>query len=376
MARTFYGRLKAARKRKDLLALAKVTVRTERGVVREAATAPLVAPLARGSLADIPFDNARQVPRHVALRRRTAQGWTPVTAAEFAKQVAETAKGLMQAGLQPGGRVALMSRTRYEWAVLDFAIWAAGGQTVPVYPTSSAVQLEWILEDSGATFAVAEDQATAGVIKQALTMLNRELPVWVIDEGGLAQLAELSLGVPDEALAERRAGLSPYSVATIVYTSGTTGRPKGCVLTHAALHAEAANLVALLVPAFKAASRKDPSTLMFLPLAHVLGRALEIVCLQGRITIGLWPTIKPDEVRAFLAKQRSVKEVHDLHIWAMSTYQTALSAHLLMAGAHPGDAFLRDVAHALEHDFRIHHCTIQIEIGDANACELAPEGVV
>lgn len=297
MARTFYGRLKAARKRKDLLALAKVTVHSERGVVREAATEPLAAPLTRGSLADIPFDNARQVPRHVALRRRTAQGWTPVTAAEFAKQVAETAKGLMQAGLRPGGRVALMARTRYEWAVLDFAIWAAGGQTVPVYPTSSAVQLEWILEDSGATFAVAEDSGTASVIKQALTMLNRELPVWVIDEGGMEQLAELSLGVSDEALAERRAGLSPQSAATIVYTSGTTGRPKGCVLTHAALHSEAANLVALLVPAFKAASHKDPSTLMFLPLAHVLGRALEIVCLQGRITIGLWPTIKPDEVR-------------------------------------------------------------------------------
>ena len=297
MARTFYRSLKAARRRKDLLALTTVHVRREQGLVREAATDPLAAPLGRGSLADIPFDNARQVPRHVALRRRTAQGWIPVTAAEFAKQVAETAKGLIQAGLQPGGRVALMSRTRYEWAVLDFAIWAAGGQTVPVYPTSSAVQLEWILEDSGAQLAVAEDAANAGVIKQATMVLDRELPVWVLEEDGLARLAELSLGVPDEVLAERRAMLTPESIATLVYTSGTTGRPKGCVITHGALHAEAANLVALLVPAFQAASRQDPSTLMFLPLAHVLGRVLEIACLQGRMTIGLWPTIKPDEVR-------------------------------------------------------------------------------
>ncbi|MBR7839140.1 AMP-binding protein [Actinospica durhamensis] len=297
MARTFYRSLKAARRRKDLLALTTVHVRREQGRVREAATDPLAAPLGRGSLADIPFDNARQMPRHVALRRRTAQGWVPVTAAEFAKQVAETAKGLIQAGLQPGGRVALMSRTRYEWAVLDFAIWAAGGQTVPVYPTSSAVQLEWILEDSGAQLAVAEDAANADVIKQATMVLDRELPVWVLEEDGLARLAELSLGVPDEVLAERRARLTPETIATLVYTSGTTGRPKGCVITHGALHAEAANLVALLVPAFQAASRQDPSTLMFLPLAHVLGRVLEIACLQGRMTIGLWPSIKPDEVR-------------------------------------------------------------------------------
>jgi long-chain acyl-CoA synthetase len=297
MARTFYRKLKAARRRRDLIDLARVRVTRERGEVREAATEPLAEPLTRGSLADIPFDNARQVPRHVALRRRTAQGWAPVTAAEFARQVAETAKGLIQAGLRPGGRVALMSRTRYEWAVLDFAVWAAGGQSVPVYPTSSPVQLEGIRVDSGAGFAVAEDAATAGVLKQAMTILDRELPVWVVDEGGLRQLAELGRGVPDEELAARRAAQNPDSVATVIYTSGTTGRPKGCAITHGALHAEAANLVALLVPAFKAASRKDPSTLMFLPLAHVLGRVLEIVCLQGRITIGLWPTIKPDEVR-------------------------------------------------------------------------------
>ena len=297
MARTFYRRLRAARRRSDLTDLTRVHVLRERGVVREAWTEPLTAPLARGSLADIPFDNARQVPKHIALRQRTDQGWLPVTALEFAQQVAATAKGLIHAGLQPGGRVALMARTRYEWAVLDFAIWAAGGQTVPVYPTSSSVQLEWILEDSGASLVVVEDAANLAIIKQATMVLDRILPTWVIDEGGMQQLAELSLGVPDTVLNERRAMLTPQTVATLVYTSGTTGRPKGCVLTHAALHSEAANIVSLLVPAFKAAAHQDPSTLLFLPLAHVFGRVIEIACLLGRMTLGLWPTIKPDEVR-------------------------------------------------------------------------------
>ena len=297
MARTFYRKLRAARRRKDLAELMKVHVAKEHGVVREAYTEPLAPPLSRGSLADIPFDNARQRPKHVALRRRTEQGWLPVTSAEFARQVSEVAKGLVQAGLRPGGRVVLMSRTRYEWAVADFAIWAAGGQTVPVYPTSSSVQLEWILEDSGASLVLVEDAATADVVKQASVVLDRTLPTWIIEEDGLSRLAELGLGVSDAELTERRAALTPDTVATLVYTSGTTGRPKGCVLTHAALHAEAANIVGLMVPAFRAVSRRPPSTLLFLPLAHVLGRALEVACLLGGMTLGLWPTIKPDEVR-------------------------------------------------------------------------------
>ena len=297
MARTFYRRLRAARRRTDLADRSRVRVIREQGVVREVSTEPLSAPLSRGSLADIPFDNARQEPRRIALRRRTEQGWMPVTAAEFAQQVAETAKGLIHAGLGVGGRVLLMSRTRYEWAVVDFAIWAAGGQTVPVYPTSSSVQLEWILEDSGARLLVVEDEGTAAIARQAMKVLDLDLPIWVIDESGIEQLAELSLGVPDSELQDRRAVLTPDTIATLVYTSGTTGRPKGCVLTHAALHAEAANLVELMVPAFQKMTNQEPTTLLFLPLAHVLGRVIEIACLMGQMTIGLWPTIKPDEVR-------------------------------------------------------------------------------
>ena len=298
MARTFYGRLRAVRRRADLTDRARVhVVRDYLGTVREVYSEPLSAPLARGSLADIPFDNARQDPKRIALRRRTERGWLPVTADEFAQQVAETAKGLIHAGLAVGGRVALMSRTRYEWAVVDFAIWAAGGQTVPVYPTSSSVQLEWILEDSGARLIVVEDEGTAAIARRAMTVLDVNLPIWIIDQGGIEQLAELSLGVPDSELLDRRAVLTPETIATLVYTSGTTGRPKGCVLTHAALHAESANLVELMVPAFREVAHTEPSTLLFLPLAHVLGRAIEIACIQGKMTIGLWPTIKPDEVR-------------------------------------------------------------------------------
>ena len=298
MARTFYGRLRAVRRHSELADRPRVHVlQDQQGIAREVYAEPLAAPLAHGSLADLPFDNARQEPKKIALRRRTEQGWQPVTAAEFAQQVSETARGLIQAGLAVGGRVALMSRTRYEWAVLDFAIWTAGGQTVPVYPTSSSVQLEWILEDSGARLIVVEDEGTAAIARQAMKVLDLDLPIWIIDQGGLGQLAELSLGVPDSELLDRRAVLTPETIATIVYTSGTTGRPKGCVLTHAALHAEAANLVELMVPAFREVAHTEPSTLLFLPLAHVLGRAIEIACIQGQMTLGLWPTIKPDEVR-------------------------------------------------------------------------------
>ncbi|MVO84581.1 AMP-binding protein [Streptomyces sp. p1417] len=297
--------LKQARRRTDLADRAEVeTVRDEHGVVREARTPALAAPAVRGSTADIPYTNAAEAPDAVVLRRKEAGRWRPVTAAVFAREVTATAKGLIAAGLEPGGRVALMSRTRYEWAVLDFATWAAGGQTVPVYATSSAEQIEWIVRDSGARLLIAESTENADTARRAVAGLDAPPAVSVIDDGAVLELAERGHGVSDQEVTERRAALGPDSVATLCYTSGTTGRPKGCALTHGNLHAEAANTVELMHPVFKAITGQTASTLLFLPLAHILGRSIQIACMRARIEFGHCPSIKPDELRPELRSFR------------------------------------------------------------------------
>ncbi|MDH6226910.1 MULTISPECIES: AMP-dependent synthetase/ligase [Streptomyces] len=295
--------MKRARRSMGGQAVTVETVRDEHGVVREARTPAPAAPPERGSIADLPFTNAAGAPEAVVLRRRGDDGtWTPVTAEEFAREVTAVAKGLIAAGLEPGGAVAVMSRTRYEWTLLDFAVWAAGGRTVPVYPTSAPDQVEWIVSDSGARFAVVETGELAA------TVLRGDHPeplrLWEIDGGGIAELTALGHGTPDSAVTERRAALGPGSIATLCYTSGTTGRPKGCVLTHGNLHAEAANTVELLHPVFKAATGQAASTLLFLPLAHILGRTIQIACLMARIELGHSPSIKPDELRPLFREFR------------------------------------------------------------------------
>ncbi|MFH8563942.1 AMP-dependent synthetase/ligase [Streptomyces sp. NPDC017988] len=291
--------LRRAQRRSGLADRARVElVRDEHGTVREARTAPLAARATTGSTADIPFVNAHEAPDAVVLRRKQRGRWQPVTAADFAREVTETAKGLMAAGLEPGGRVALMSRTRYEWAVLDFAIWAAGGQSVPVYATSSAEQIEWIVRDSGARLLIAETAENAATAEAALSASGGTPPrVRHLDGGAMAELVLLGRDVPDEEVTKRRAALTPDTIATLCYTSGTTGRPKGCVLTHGNLHAEAANTVELLHPVFKEITGQVAATLLFLPLAHILGRSLQIACLLARIELGHCPSIKPDELR-------------------------------------------------------------------------------
>jgi long-chain acyl-CoA synthetase len=297
--------LKRARQRTDLAARASVEiVRDADGTVREVRAAPLAPPLTEGSMADLPFTHAVETPDAVLLRRSEGTHWRPVTAAAFAAEVAAVAKGLIAAGLEPGGRVAVMSRTRYEWTVLDFAIWAAGGQSVPVYPTSSAEQVEWIVRDSGARFAVTETAEHAATVTTGTAGHSRPPRLWQLDAHGLDDLAVLGRDVSDDELVKRREALTPDTVATLCYTSGTTGRPKGCVLTHANLHAEAANTVEMLHPVFQAVTGQTASTLLFLPLAHILGRTLQLACLMARIEIGHFPSVKPDELRPALKEFR------------------------------------------------------------------------
>ena len=298
--------LKRAKRRTDLASRTRVeVVRDEDGVVREARTTALAPRPTTGSTADLPFTNAAEAPDAVVLRRKHDNGtWQPVTAAAFAHEVTAVAKGLIAAGLEPGGRVAVMSRTRYEWTVLDFAIWAAGGQTVPIYATSSAEQVEWIVRDSDARFVVTETAENAATVTTGTARHERQPRIWQLDEAALTDLTTLGRHLPDEEVIKRRAALTPGTTATICYTSGTTGKPKGCVLTHANLHAEAANTVELLHPIFKEVTRQVASTLLFLPLAHILGRTLQIACLMARIEIGHCPSIKPDELRPALKEFR------------------------------------------------------------------------
>ncbi|WP_246886386.1 long-chain fatty acid--CoA ligase [Streptomyces sp. GESEQ-4] len=275
------------------------------GVVREVSIPPLVASAVHGSLADLPFDRAETQPEHVVLSRKTEDGdWIDVTAAEFAAQVHAVAKGLIAEGLVPGDRVAVMARTRYEWTLLDFAAWAAGLVTVPVYPTSSVFQVRWILQDSGAVALVTETAAQAAAIGPERERLPDLRHMWVIEKGHVDRLAELGEQVPDQEVDVRRGMLVPDTIATLVYTSGTTGRPKGCALSHGNFFAEVDNAIELLYPIFKARTSEEASVLLFLPMSHVFGRMVAIACVRAGVRLGHAPSLKPDDLLPDLASFR------------------------------------------------------------------------
>ncbi|MFH8717078.1 AMP-dependent synthetase/ligase [Streptomyces zaomyceticus] len=272
------------------------------GVVREVSVPALVPVVRRGSLADLPYDNARQDPGAVLFSRKGPRGeWYDVTASAFAAEVHSVAKGLIAQGLRPGDRLALMARTTYEWTLLDFAAWAAGLVTVPVYPTSSAFQTRWILQDSGAAACVVEDPAQARLVSAERRQLPGLAHLWVLDTGAVDQLRAAGARVADEAVTARRGLLTPETLATLIYTSGTTGRPKGCALTHANFFAEVDNAVRLLHPVFVSESKEPAATLLFLPLSHVFGRMVAIGCVRARVRVGHAPSVEGRELLDDLA---------------------------------------------------------------------------
>ncbi|MEU6274416.1 AMP-binding protein [Streptomyces populi] len=276
------------------------------GVVREVAVPPIAGRVTHGSLADIPFDNAAAAPLEPVLSRKApdGDGWRDVSAAEFAGQVLAVAKGLIAEGFVPGDRIAIMARTTYEWTLLDFAAWAAGLVTVPVYPTSSVFQTRWILQDSGAVALAVENVGQAAALGPERDHLPDLRHMWVFEKGHLERLAELGREVPDQEVAVRRGMLGPDTLATLIYTSGTTGRPKGCVLTHGNFFAEVDNAVELLHPVFRSRTREPASTLLFLPLSHVFGRMVAVACLRARVKLGHAPGLGTEELLADLASFR------------------------------------------------------------------------
>ncbi|TFV79133.1 long-chain fatty acid--CoA ligase [Blastococcus sp. CT_GayMR19] len=214
--------------------------------------------------------------------------WEDVTWKEFGDQVRRVAKGLVATGVAAGDRVALQAKTRYEWTVLDFAIWTAGGAVVPIYETSSADQVAWILADSGATAVIVERDEHAAAVESVRDQAPDLRSVHVIDDGAIDALTQAGKDVPDSELEARRATLNADSLATLIYTSGTTGRPKGCELTHGNFLFEIGNGMALLGRFLNV----EGSLLLFIPLAHVLARVIQVGAVKTRTVIGHTPDVK------------------------------------------------------------------------------------
>ncbi len=232
------------------------------------------------------YDHERDDPDYVILQRLIDGAWTDVTCAEVAAQIRSSALGLIAHGVQAGDRVAILSATRFEWMILDYAILSIGAVTVPIYETSSAEQVRWVLEDSGAVLAFTETEAHAQMVKELqdeLPALRKALQVEALDE-----LAEAAAGADAAELGRRLEGLRSSDPATLIYTSGTTGRPKGVQLTHSNILHETRGAATC----FPTLLRQHERLLVFLPMAHVLSRALSMTAFANKVTLGYTSDIK------------------------------------------------------------------------------------
>ena len=242
-------------------------------------TVPAIVPQAtNGNLSDLVADRAATEPDRITLSRPLGEGWQGVSAKEFDAEVRAVAKGLIAAGINVGDRVAIMAKTRYEWTVLDFAIWYAAGVSVPIYETSSAEQVEWILSDSGAVAIIVETPQHRELVTPVITAACKS--IWTITDGALDEISNLGKSISDGEVESRRNAAKPESLATLIYTSGTTGKPKGVQLTHSNFLFECGNVVQGASDLFL---KPGGSTLLFLPVAHVFGRMVQV----GAITAGL-----------------------------------------------------------------------------------------
>ena len=235
---------------------------------------------------DILYDRAASDPEYPMFLEKLGGDWKPVSGTDAVTRVRALAKGLVASGIKPGDRVILLSATRIEWTLLDFAIWSAGAVPVPIYDSSSAAQIDWILQDSAAVAIIAETPSHRKILDD-VESLTDQTQIFVIDPadgpGAVDALTEAGAGVDDAELDERRRSLKADSAATLIYTSGTTGRPKGVMLAHASLLGEVSGILESSLSEHIAPGKR---MLMFLPLAHVLARAVNLICIEAGVTVG------------------------------------------------------------------------------------------
>ncbi len=255
--------------------------------MHELHVASKITTISQSNTADFVFDNAARDPQHVALRRRRGDTWVDVSAKEFAGEVTDVAKGLLAVGIEAGDRVAVMSKTRYEWTIVDFALFTVGAVVVPIYETSSAEQVQWIISDSAAVAIFVETPEHTRLVESGRDDLPSLEHVWCFDDGAVDTLTSAGGDIADADVDARRGAVSLDDLASIIYTSGTTGRPKGCELTHRCFVVEAVELQGLLADFFN----ETTSTLLFLPIAHVFGRVIQIGSVASGCTLGHTPDV-------------------------------------------------------------------------------------
>ncbi|MFP3986861.1 AMP-binding protein [Streptomyces sp. E11-3] len=259
--------------------------------MHEFTSPPLASAPPVGGLADAVFDHAGTDPDRVALRRKVEDRWRDVSAARFRDEVLALAKGLLAQGVRFGDRVALMSRTRYEWTLFDFALWTVGAQVVPVYPTSSADQVWWMLHDAQVTACLVEHEDHAMTVGSVVDRLPHLKRLWQLDADAMGELRAAGEHIDDDVVHRHRRAVTPESTATVIYTSGTTGRPKGCLLTHANFMFECDTMLGRWEPVFHSKPGDEASSLLFLPLAHVFGRMVQVAGIRGRVVFGHQPEL-------------------------------------------------------------------------------------
>lgn len=276
---------------------------------------PLVVdPNPNANTSDLLRDRVRETPDLALFGIPDGDSWRDVSAQEFEAEVIALAKGLIASGIETGDKVGFICKTKYEWTLIDFALWYAGAVMVPIYETSAPAQIQWILEDSEAKAIIVETAEHFARFDEIRADVPEVRHTWQLDQHAIEKLREAGAGVTDAEVELRRTAANGSDIATLIYTSGTTGRPKGCVLTHSNFVELSRNAAVALSDVLK----DNASTLLFITLAHVFARFISVLAVHGGVRVGhqadttqLLPALASFQPTFLLAVPRVFEKVYN-----------------------------------------------------------------